>query len=347
VNEARISLLPQRMVIDELFSPSALAQLSAMGEVVLNDSNEPLTEQSAIELIRDAQVCVISQRCPPMDASVLNAAPALGLICYAAGSVKGIVTDDIWQRRITLTNGAAAIAVNVAETSLACIIIGLKNLLGMAQSTREGDWRPGGERARMEWETSWFPPIRELYDVTIGVIGVSHVGYRLIQMLQSFDLREILIYDPYWGAERISELGATKVDLEDLLARSDVVTLHTPALPETRQMLNAARLRMMKDDAVLVNTSRGQNIDEEALIDELMKGRFLCFLDVTDPEPPIADSPLRSLPNVILTPHLAGGTHSGKSRRRLGDLVVKEVRRFLAGEPPLYSVTQEMLSRIG
>ena len=127
----------------------------------------------------------------------------------------------------------------------------------------------------MEWETSWFPPIRELYDVTIGVIGVSHVGYRLIQMLQSFDLREILIYDPYWGAERISELGATKVDLEDLLARSDVVTLHTPALPETRQMLNAARLRMMKDDAVLVNTSRGQNIDEEALIDELMKGRFL------------------------------------------------------------------------
>ena len=347
MSKPRISLLPQRMVIHELFSPSALAQLSEIGELVLNDSNEPLTDQKAIELVRDTQACVVSQRCPRMDAGILDAAPSLGLICYAAGSAKGIIADDIWQRRITLTSAAAAIAVNVAELSLACIIVGLKNMLAVAQSTREGGWRSGGERSQLEWEKAWFPPIRELYDVTIGVIGVSHVGYRLIQMLRGFDLREILVYDPYWSTEQISELGASKVELEDLLARSDVVTLHAPALPETRHLLDIPRLQMMKDDAILVNTSRGQNIDEEALIAELMKGRFICFLDVTDPEPPAVDSPLRSLPNVILTPHVAGGTHSGKSRQRLGDLVVKEVRRFFAGEPPLYPVTQEMLSRIG
>jgi phosphoglycerate dehydrogenase-like enzyme len=348
MNQARISVLPQMLVIEELFSAAALAQLHEMGEVVLNSSQEPLTVERVIELIQGSRACVVSQGCPPMTAEILDAAPDLGIIAYGAGSVKGIVTDALWERDITVTSCAAAIAVNVAEMTLACIIVGLKNLWALARLTQEGGWRPGGgELARAKWERSWFPPIRELYEVTIGVVGVSHVGRNLIRMLHPFEAGEVLVYDPYWSVERVAELGARKVELDELLRRSDVVTLHAPALPETRHLLNADNLGLMKDDAVLINTSRGQNIDEAALIAELKKGRFACFLDVTDPEPPAVDSPLRSLPNVILTPHAAGGTHSGKSRQRLGDLVVKELRRFLSGEPPLYPVTKEMLSSIG
>jgi phosphoglycerate dehydrogenase-like enzyme len=107
-------------------------------------------------------------------------------------------------------------------------------------------------------------------------------------------------------------------------------------------MLGAAELGLMKDQAVLINTSRGQNIEQEALITELERGRLFAFLDVTDPEPPAADSRLRSLPNLVLTPHVAGGG----ANRRMGDQAVEEVRRFLAGQPPAYAVTQEMLDSI-
>ena len=347
MNKARIALVLQKLVIEELFSTAALGQLHEIGEVVLNPSQEPLTVEKVIELLQGAQACVVSQGCPPMTAEILDAAPDLGMIAYGAGSAKGILTDALWARGITVTSCAAAIAVPVAEMTLACIIAGLRNMWALAQSTQKGGWRPSRELARAEWEKSWFPPIRELYEMTIGVIGASHVGRRVIWMLRDFDLKDILVYDPYWSAGRISELGATKVELEELLRRSDVVTLHAPALPETRHLLNADNLKLMKEDAVLINTSRGQNIDEAALIAELKKGRFVCFLDVTDPEPPAVDSPLRSLANVILTPHSAVGTHTGKGRQRLGNLMVEELRRFFAGEPPLYPVTEDILARIG
>jgi phosphoglycerate dehydrogenase-like enzyme len=135
----------------------------------------------------------------------------------------------------------------------------------------------------------------------------------------------------------------TKVELDDLLRRADIVSLHAPAKPETYQMLNAGRLALMKDEALLINTARGTLIDESALVTELRQGRFFAFLDVTDPEPPAGDSPLRQLENVVVTPHLAGCI---ESCARLGEMAVEELRRFFTGEPPLYQVTADMLARI-
>jgi phosphoglycerate dehydrogenase-like enzyme len=127
------------------------------------------------------------------------------------------------------------------------------------------------------------------------------------------------------------------------LERADVVSLHAPDNPATRQMLNAERLARMKDDALLINTARGSLIDEQALIEELARGRFFAFLDVTDPEPPAADSPLRRLPNVVVTPHIAGCI---ENCNQLGELAVEELRRFFAGQPPIYQITPELLERI-
>jgi phosphoglycerate dehydrogenase-like enzyme len=121
------------------------------------------------------------------------------------------------------------------------------------------------------------------------------------------------------------------------------LTLHAPATPATHHLIDAAGLALLRDDALIINTARGNLIDEAALIEALSRGRFFAFLDVTDPEPPALDSPLRRLENVVVVPHLAGCI---EDCTHLGDLAVEELRRFFAGEPPLYQILPEMLTRV-
>jgi len=246
-------------------------------------------------------------------------------------SVTRFVSDALWQRGIHVTTAAPALARDVAVTTVGLIIVGLKRIWPLGRHVREGGWR-----ASPYW------PSRELYGKKVGIVGASHVGRHVIDLLRPFGPR-ILLYDPYVAAEEAARLGVAKVELDGLLRQADVVSLHAPAKPETHRMLNAERLALMKDDALLVNTARGTLIDEAALIEELRKGRFFAFLDVTDPEPPAADSPLRDLENVVLTPHLAGCI---EDCGRLGEMAVEELRRHFAGEPPLYEVTADMLARI-
>jgi phosphoglycerate dehydrogenase-like enzyme len=328
----KLALLQTKTLTEQLFTQEALTRLEELGQVVTNASRERPTVQETVRLIRGARGCVTSWGCQAMIEEILDAAPELGIIVYAAGSVKPIVTDAVWERGITVTSSAAMIAVNVAEVTVGCLILGLKNVRGLDRVTHSGGWREEQEHARS----------RVLNQATIGLIGAGHVGRKVLEYLRPFEVREILLYDPYWTAEQVAELGATKVSLHELLRRSDAVTLHAPALPTTRHMLGSEELRLMKDDAVLINTSRGQNIDEQALVCELEQGRLVAFLDVTEPEPPALDSQLRSLPNVVLTPHVAGGG----ANTRMGNHAVEELRRFLAGEPPLYEVRREMMERM-
>ncbi|MEA3345706.1 MAG: hydroxyacid dehydrogenase [Chloroflexota bacterium] len=332
MSEPKIALLQTRNLTERMFTEETLARMRKLGQVIINPNRERPTVEETIELIEGAQACVTSWGCQPMTAQVLDAAPDLGIIVYAAGSVKPIVTDAVWSRGITVTSSAAMIAVNVAEMTMGCLILGLKNAWGLSRATRSGSWREEREYAKS----------RVLNQATVGIISASHVGRKVLEYLRAFEVKEILLYDPYWSVDEISELGAAKVSLEELLQRSDAVTLHAPALPATRHMLGTEELRLMKDDAVLVNTSRGQNIDQQALIAELEEGRLFAFIDVTDPEPPAVDSPLRALPNVVLTPHVAGGG----ANPRLGDHAFEELRRFFAGEPPLHEVTRDMLAHI-
>lgn len=332
MSRPKIALLQTKTLTEQLFTQGALARLGELGQVVINDGRERSTVQETIRLVRGARGCVTSWGCQAMTEEILDAAPELGIIVYAAGSVRPIVTDAVWERGITVTSSAAMIAVNVAEVTVGCLILGLKNMWGLDRVTHSGGWREEHERAKS----------RVLNQATIGVIGAGHVGRKVLEYLQSFEVKEILLHDPYWTTEQVAALGAAKVSLHELLRRSDAVTLHAPALPTTRHMMGGEELRLMKDDAVLINTSRGQNIDEESLVSELERGRLVAFLDVTDPEPPALDSRLRSLPNVILTPHVAGGG----ANTRMGDHAVEELRRFLAGEPPLYEVRREMMDRM-
>ena len=136
-------------------------------------------------------------------------------------------------------------------------------------------------------------------------------------------------------------MGVYKVELDDLMRHSDIVSLHAPSLPSTYHMIDAAKLALMKDGATLINTARGALIDEDALLDVLKTGRIDAIIDVTDPEIPGPESAFYDLPNVFLTPHIAGAV--GLERTRLGEMAADEAQRFIKGEPLLYRITLENL----
>lgn len=180
-----------------------------------------------------------------------------------------------------------------------------------------------------------------MYRRTVGVVGCSRVGRRVIELLRQLDVT-VLVHDPYLPESELRALGAIPTGLDQLVAAGDVVSLHAPATEETRHLMDRRRLALLRDGATLINTARGSLVDTEALIAELRTGRIDAVLDVTEPDPLPADSPLFDLPNVTLTPHVAGSL--GSELRRMGAFAVAEVERYAAGRPLAGLVHPEQLA---
>src|SRR5207249_1611758 len=169
----------------------------------------------------------------------------------------------------------------------------------------------------------------------------SRVGREVLRLLKHYPRLRVRVYDPYLSADEAAELGVEKATLEQVCG-CDVVSVHAPSIPATRHMLNARTLALLPDHAVLINTARGSLLDEAALVAEVRRRPLYVYLDVTDPEPPLADAPLRREPNILLTPHIAGAMN--QARRDMGRLAVDEVLRFLHNEPLEHEVTRAMLA---
>jgi phosphoglycerate dehydrogenase-like enzyme len=161
----------------------------------------------------------------------------------------------------------------------------------------------------------------------------------VVRLLRELDLAECLVADPYADPAAVAAAGGALVELDDLLARSDVLSLHAPELPSTRHMIGAAELARLPDHATVVNTARGSLVDSAALAAECGSGRLFAILDVTEPEPLPAGDPLRSVPNVLLTPHLAGSL--GTEVLRLTDHTLDELARWTTGEPLRTEITPQ------
>lgn len=271
---------------------------------------------------------------PPITDAMLDAAQGLQLIVHAAGSVKYLLPLSVWDRGICVASCNEALAINVAETTLGMIILGLKGVFQANALTHQNGWKIN------DTDCPGFRT-REVYETTIGLIGASQVGRHVIRLLRAFEAH-VLVADPYLGTDEAELLEVERVSLDELLCRSDVVSLHAPALPETRQMLGREQFRMMKDGAIFINTARGMIVDENALAEELVRGRLFAFIDVTDPEPPAKDHPFRQVPNVVLTPHIAGATSNGC--RRLGRSAVDQLLLFTRGQRPSGEITAQRLA---
>jgi phosphoglycerate dehydrogenase-like enzyme len=324
----RIGVIVHRALARSLFSNEDRQRLETLGKVAWTNSDNPISTHEAIQLLRDAEVAIGSWKTPIPDEGILAACPKLRLWEHAAGSVKALFGPHLRGRELTIASCAPAIAEQVAEFTLGLLITGLKRVWPNAIDNRRG-------------VTPKPPHMQSLCNATVGIISASQVGRRTIRLIRQLGAR-VLLFDPFVTPEQARELEVTKVqDLVDLCRASDAVVCHAPLVPATRKMLSAPHFRAMRDDAIFINNSRGGCVDELALIDELKRGRLFAYLDVTDPEPAAPDSPLRSLPNVVLTSHIAGVADF-----RIGKQAVDDVEAFLSGKSPLYVVTEEMLDRV-
>ncbi|MDH3753397.1 MAG: hydroxyacid dehydrogenase [Acidimicrobiia bacterium] len=317
-----------------MFGPDALARLDELATVVHHEADGPADKDALLELLPGARACITSWGVAPLDADVVAAAGSLEAMAHMGSSVKRFLSDAIWEREIRVTSAGVTLARDVAETTLGLMIVGRKRIWPLGRHVSHGGWRDSPTWDR--WDA------RELTRSTVGIVGASNVGRHVIELLAPFETT-ILVADPFLGDDDADALGVERVELDELIDRSDVVSLHCPENEQTRHLLNADMLARLRDGALLVNTARGGLVDEAALIDELSTGRIFAFLDVTDPEPPALDSPLRRLDNVVVTPHIAGCI---ENCNRMGELAVEEVRRALAGEPAVYEIRRDMLDRI-
>lgn len=329
----RALLAMQPGLAERLIDRGTLDRLVELADLdpalVVDDFGTP----AAAAALREAEVVVTSWGCPPLDDAVLAAAPALRAVIHAAGSVRHHVTDACWRRGLQVSSAAWANALPVAEYTVAAVLLANKQLLRIREDYR-------ARRAPHDWQDAYATAGN--YRRTVGVVGASRIGRRVLDLLRPHDL-DLLLHDPYVDAAEAAALGARSVPLDELCAASDVVSVHAPELPATRGLIDARRLGLMRDGATLVNTSRGSLIDQDALVAELVTGRIDAVLDVTEPEVLPADSPLYDLPNVVLTPHVAGSL--GGELHRMAAAAADELARYAAGLPFAHPVVAEDVAR--
>ena len=317
MGKLRSVMLITREMQGRCFADEDLKRIESATTLTPSKTDSCSYEQQ-LAAISDAEIAITGWGTQPITEAMLGAAPGLTLLCHSAGSLKHLIDGDLFLRRgIRVCSARQALAVGVAEFAFGMMLVSMKGVWRLRELTSQGVW---DQSAAKDWT-------REPYGATVGIVGASSVGREMIRLCKTLSLAALLLYDPYITAEEAREMGAAKVELDDLMRRSDVVSLHTPAIEECGHLINARNLALLKDRAIFINTARGMCVDEPALIAELEKGRILACLDVTDPEPPAPESPLYRLPNCILTPHVAGAVKENTLRQ--GKQVADQIEAYV------------------
>lgn len=326
---------------DRLFSGAARRRLDAATDVDLECCVDDFSNPSYTDRLARAEVLLTSWGVPPVEPA-LERMPRLRAVVHAAGSVKGHLTPAVWARGVEVASSAGANAIPVAEFTVAAVLFAGKSVTTAVESFRTTNGGPSTSSAGRRAVAAGLAEVGN-YRRTVGIIGASRVGRLVISSLRHHDL-DLLLHDPFVEADEARRLGVRLTGLSELMAVSTVVSVHAPLVPSTHGLLDANLLALLPDGATLVNTARGAIIDPVALERELVSGRLSAYLDVTLPEPLPPTSPLWSLPNVVLTPHLAGS--AGNELLRIGDHAVDEILRWTAGQPFVEPVRVEELHRL-
>ncbi len=254
-------------------------------------------------------------------------APDLRIVAVSRGGAVNVEVAAAKKRGIQVINTPGRNASAVAEFTVGSLLAETRNIVRGHLSVKDGSFR----RDFYHHDHAG----RELCELTVGIVGYGDIGTRVARLLVPFGCK-ILVADPFKElTEEDKRLGIQKVTLDELLADSDVVTLHPKVTPETRKMIGAKEIQRMKKGAYIVNTTRGQVLDYDALYEALVSGKLAgAALDTFDPEPPKPDSPLLQLPNVTLSPHIAGA--SIYSITKAANMLANDIARILEGQPPLH-----------
>ncbi|MBQ6051998.1 MAG: hydroxyacid dehydrogenase [Clostridia bacterium] len=258
--------------------------------------------------------------------------PNLRAVFYAAGSVRHFAREFL-EEGVAVFSAWAANGIPVAEYTFAEIILASKGFYQRLHRKSDGpDWP----------ERFLATEFSGNYEIKVGIIGAGMIGRMVIERIKTLDNVEIMVFDPFLPDEKAAELGVKKTDLAMIFSECDVISNHLANNPQTVGILNGKLFSMMKPCAVFLNTGRGAQVVEADLINALRSvPTRTAVLDVTRPEPPEKDSPLYTLPNVFLTPHIAGSI--GNEVHRMAEYMFEEWKTFDRGLPTRYSVTLDML----
>lgn len=310
--------MPTVLVTDHTFDPLDIEQraLEPVGGVV--QGYQCKSVEALLSLVADVDA-VITQF-SPLKAEVIAAMKNARVIVRYGIGVDNVDLEAARVRGIPVCNVPDYCIDEVADHTLAFILATTRQVVPNALHIREGRWGLVPSLDQM----------RTLRDQTVGIIGFGRIGREVAARLAPFKSRR-LVYDAFVSAEVVRSAGCEPVTLDELLAQADIVTLHCPSTPQTKKLLNADSIARMKLGAIVINLARGELIDTPALVAALQSGRIVAAaIDVCDPEPIPADSPLRSLPNVIAASHIASA--SPKAVRTLRETAARIAAMALRGE---------------
>ncbi len=326
MGKPKVLYIPTVSHTERVFKKETFQRMLERFDVKVNGTNNNYITEQVAEEIKGFDALVTGWGTPPLSEAVFENADKLKIIAHSAGSVKAFLRAEVVEKyiipgNICVFSANGAIALNVAESTIGLMIMVSRRFMDHALFIRQTDgWRDPNTPSNGVY----------LMGSTVGIVSASKVGRYVIELLKPFKVK-ILVYDPYLSDWEAGRLGVYKTELDDLFAKSDFVTLHAPSIPQTYHIVGERQLKLLRDGAVLINTSRGSVIDHSALYAEAKTGRILVALDVTDPEPLPPDNPLRKLQNVILTPHISGAGHYGYFM--IGTTTLQALEDFFAGKP--------------
>lgn len=291
---------------------TALERLAAGHDVTIWESERRPSPAELREGVREAEglLCLLGDR---VDGALLDSAPRLRAIANYAVGTDNVDLEAAAARGIPVGNTPDVLTDSTADLAIALMLAVARRLPEGMAAVRDGAWR--------EWAPDWLLG-RDLSGATLGIVGPGRIGSAVARRAEGFDMEVLCSGRP----------GGDGVALDDLLERADFVSLHCPLTPETRGLIGAPQLALMRPDSYLVNTARGPIVDQVALAAALRAGAIAgAALDVTDPEPLPPDDPLLAAPNLVVLPHLGSATR--RTRAAMADLAVDNLLVALAGEP--------------
>lgn len=328
-NRLRVLVLASDVLFSHFLPESQCARLSEVAEWSRNAERE--NSSRLREEIAQADILITTWHSPFLHREMLGSMPRVRLIAHCGGEVKSRVAEDVFDQ-IIVTNAADPMSMPVAEMALALILTLVRRVPYYAAEMRAGVVRTNEDVSSGE----------TVRGRKLGVVGFGRIGRAFARLVEPLGA-QLLVTDPCCTAEVVVAHKGRLVELNELLRSCSILVLAAGLTPETERLLDARRLALLPDGAYFINIARGGLVDMDALLTELRTGRITAALDVTDPlEPLPPDHELRSLPNVLLTPHIAAG--GIEMRRAMGAVAVEEVVRFCKGEPLQNIVTRDMLA---
>lgn len=310
--------IPKGEIRETFLNSENVAFLETLGTLTWNDSCEYLTGDQLRDQLVDIDVLVCGWGTPCLTDEVLSKANRLKLVAYVAGSVANVVSDAMYNRGIRIVCGNEAFARSVAEAAVAYMLCARRYIPFYSSYIQEHGWKSPVNYGRA------------LNDQTVGIVGYGSISRYLLELLRPFRVK-IKLYSGHMTEEQASALGVEKASLEEIFSTCKVISLHCARNAKNYHMIDERLLRMMQNEAVLINTARGDIIDEEALIRVAREGKIRTMLDVFEEEPLPMNNGLRGLDNVILMPHCGGPTYD--KRCDAARLVLDDILRLQQGLP--------------